>query len=206
MTLRDRWRMTWSDLGLPVPPPSVLEDLLARYSEASRAYHTTQHLEECFAQFALASHLSSHSGEVQVALWFHDAIYDTRAQDNEERSANLARESLCAAGVSLEIAEHVHELVMATRHDALPEEPDAQLVVDIDLSILAATTERFTEYEKQIRAEYSWVPEPSYREGRARILASLLGRKSIYSTPWFYGRLEQRARDNLSRSLQGLAV
>ena len=105
----------------------------------------------------------------------------------------------------MKTAEHVHELVMATRHNALPEEPDAQLVVDIDLSILAAITERFSEYEKQIRAEYSWVPEPSYREGRTQILASFLDRKSIYGTPWFYERLEQRARDNLSRSLQGIS-
>ena len=182
------------------------ESIVARYSEPSRAYHTLQHLRECFAHLALAFALTTRLPEVQLALWFHDAIYDTRAQDNEERSANWARESLCAAGASTETAEHVHQLVMATRHNALPEDPDAQLVVDIDLSILAATTERFTEYEKQIRAEYSWVPEPSYREGRARILANFLGRKSIYSTHWFYGRLEQRARDNLSRSLQGLAV
>jgi predicted metal-dependent HD superfamily phosphohydrolase len=106
----------------------------------------------------------------------------------------------------VETAKHVHELVLATRHNTLSEESDAQLVVDVDLSILAATTERFTEYEKQIRAEYSWVPEPSYREGRAQILASFLDRKAIYGTPWFYERLEQRARNNLSRSLQRLAV
>lgn len=110
---------------------------------------------------------------MRLALWFHDAIYDARAEDNEERSANWARGSLCSAGVRVETAEHVHRLVMATRHNVVPEEPDAQLVVDIDLSILAAPIERFTEYEKQIRAEYSWVTDPSYRKGRARILVGL---------------------------------
>ena len=204
MIERRLWEDAWNGLGV-LPPHDLLAQLIARYSEPGRAYHTLQHLRECFDQLAPASALTTRLSEVQLALWFHDAIYDTHAQDNEERSANWARESLCAAGVSVETPEHVRELVMATRHNALPKEPDARLVVDIDLSILAAPTERFTEYEKQIRAEYSWVTEPSYREGRARILASFLGRRCIYSTPWFYERLEERARENLLRSLQGLA-
>jgi len=204
MALRDRWRSTWSDLGLPVPASRVLDDLLSRYSEASRAYHTTQHLEECFEQFALASHLSRRSGEVQIALWFHDAICDTRSPQNEERSAALATEVLAAAGASTEIQLRVSDLVLATRHNAPPTSEDACLTVDIDLSILGASPSRFDEYELQVRREYSWVPDPAFQQARASILRDFIARPSVYSTDFFRERLEAQARSNLTRSLARL--
>lgn len=206
MTLRERWRLTWSDLGLPVPPGSVLADLLARYSEASRAYHTTQHLEECFEQFALASHLSHHAGEVQVALWFHDVIYDTRSPQNEERSAAWATEVLAAAGASADVQLRVNVLVLATRHTAEPTSADARLTVDIDLSILGAPPSRFDEYEVQVRREYSWVPDPVFCQIRAKILREFLAHPFVYTTDFFRERLETRARANLERSLARLGA
>ncbi len=206
MTLRERWRLTWSDLGLSASAPSILEDLLARYSEASRAYHTTQHLEECFEQFALASHLSHHAGEVQVALWFHDAIYDTRSPQNEERSAAWATEVLAAAGASADVQLRVSELVLATRHNAEPTSADARLTVDIDLSILGAPPSRFDEYEVQVRSEYSWVPDPVFRQARAKILREFLAHQFVYTTDFFRERLEARARANLERSLARLGA
>jgi predicted metal-dependent HD superfamily phosphohydrolase len=204
--LRERWHRTWSDFGLPVPASSVLDDLLARYSEASRSYHTTQHLEECFEQFARASHLATHSGEVQVALWFHDAIYDTRSPHNEERSAAWATEVLAAAGASPQAQLRVRELVLATRHNAEPESADARLTVDIDLSILGAPPARFDEYEAQVRREYSWVPDPAFGQARAKILREFLARPSVYATEVFRERLEARARSNLARSLTRLGA
>ena len=203
MLERTDWENAWDGLAV-CAPAGLLAQLVACYSEPHRAYHTLQHLRECFLHLESASSLAARLSEVQLGLWFHDAVYDTRAQDNEERSAAWARESLRAAGASSEAVERVHRLVMATRHDAVPEEPDARLLVDIDLSILGAGDERFAEYEKQIRAEYSWVPETAYRQARTRVLASFLERPSIYSTPRFRGLLEQRARRNLSRSLEEL--
>jgi predicted metal-dependent HD superfamily phosphohydrolase len=206
MALYDRWRSAWSDLDLPLPHSSVLDDLLARYSEASRAYHTTQHLEECLEQFALASHLSSRSGEVQVALWFHDAIYDTRSPQNEERSAAWATEVLAAAGAPTEVQLRVSDLVLATRHNAEPKSVDARLTVDIDLSILGASPSRFDEYEAQVRREYSWVPDPIFRQARTKILREFVAHPSVYSTDFFRERLEARARSNLMRSLARLGA
>lgn len=206
MTLRDRWRLAWSDLGLPVPASNVLDDLLGRYSENSRADHTTQHLEECFEQFALASHLSNHPGEIQVALWFHDAIYDTRSPQNEERSAMWATEILASAGATTDVQFRVRELVLATRHNAEPASADARLTVDIDLAILGAPPSRFDEYEAQVRREYSWVPDPAFRQARARILRAFLAHPSVYATTFFQERLEARARSNLVRSLTRLGA
>jgi predicted metal-dependent HD superfamily phosphohydrolase len=84
MTEQERWSETWSHLGATAPE-GLLTDLVARYSEPHRFYHTLQHLRECFSMLEPASHLASRIGEVQLALWFHDAVYDTRAQDNEEQ-------------------------------------------------------------------------------------------------------------------------
>ncbi|HSE86083.1 MAG TPA: N-methyl-D-aspartate receptor NMDAR2C subunit [Candidatus Binatia bacterium] len=205
MTEQEQWSETWSRLGAAAPE-GLFAELVARYSEPNRFYHTLQHLRECFSILDLASHLARRLAEVQLALWFHDAFYDTRGQDNEEQSAQWAEESLVAAGAGLDAAARVRELVLATKHNAVPEEEDAKLLVDVDLSILGAAEPRFAEYERQVRQEYGWVPEDAFRQGRARILASLLNRASLYSTAWFVSRLEEQARKNLSRSLKELVV
>jgi len=204
-TEQERWNETWSRLGA-VAPEALLAELVARYSEPHRFYHTLQHLRECFFVLEPASHLARRLAEVQLALWFHDAVYDTRAQDNEEESAHWAEQSLLAGGAGLDAAARVRKLVLTTKHNAVPEEEDAKLLVDVDLSILGAEESRFAEYERQIRQEYGWVPEDLFRQGRARLLASLLNRSSIYSTAWFASRLEEQARKNLSRSLEELVV
>lgn len=199
----EHWNAAWSSLGAQ-PPEALLSELSARYAEPHRHYHTLQHLEECFALLAPAAHLAEHPAEVELALWFHDAIYDTQAHDNEERSAGWAEQALRAAGVPPESAGRVGDLVRVTRHDALPEGADARLLVDVDLSILGAPEARFAEYERQVREEYRWVPDAAFRQGRARILTSFLERPSIYGTSWFAGRLEGPARANLQRSLAAL--
>jgi predicted metal-dependent HD superfamily phosphohydrolase len=79
-----------------------------------------------------------------------------------------------------------------------------RLLVDIDLSILGATPERFDEYEVQVRQEYAWVPGPLFRRKRGEILQAFLVRPSIYSMPWFRQRLEAQARSNLQRSVARL--
>lgn len=199
------WNDAWTSLGV-APPSALLAELLERHAEPHRAYHTVQHLRECFVWLDALPLLADRLGEVQLAVWFHDAIYDTHAADNEERSARWAAECLGAAGADPAAAARVHDLVIATRHDAQPSGADARFLVDVDLSILGADEGRFAEYERQIRHEYAWVPERVYREGRARILSGFLERPFLYNTGWFRSQLEGRARANLSRSLRALAV
>ena len=109
------------------------------------------------------------------------------------------------SGAPDETAGRVRDLVLATKHDAVPETVDARLLVDVDLAILGAPRGRFAEYEAQVRREYAWVPEPAFRTARAKILGEFLARPAIYSTPGFRGRLEARARENLARSIGELA-
>jgi predicted metal-dependent HD superfamily phosphohydrolase len=137
--------------------------------------------------------------ESELAVWLHDVVYDPRATDNEERSADLAEGLLVAGGVAAAVAA-VRALILATRHAAPPEEHDARYVVDADLAILGADPAAFDRYEAQVRREYAHVPDAEWRERRPRVLRRFLDRERIYQTPEF-ARLEAPARANLARSL-----
>ncbi|MDM0041721.1 N-methyl-D-aspartate receptor NMDAR2C subunit [Variovorax sp. J22G21] len=194
------WRGPWAALKLD-PPPELLDELLARYAEPQRHYHTLQHLGECLAGFEREQAHAVRPGEVAIALWFHDAIYDVQGHDNEARSADWARAALQRAGASNVVAQRVHALVMATCHDAGPVDADAQLLVDIDLSILGAPPERFAEYERQIRAEYAHVPPATFEPRRREILGRFLARDPLYLTPGLRAACEAQARVNLRAAI-----
>jgi len=190
------WAQAWANLGLQ-QQPGLFEALLAAYNEPQRHYHSQQHLAECLAHFDQARHLAEHPGEVEIALWFHDAIYDVRGKSNERLSADWAVRALLTSNASEATQRRVEQLIMATKHDVTPTRSDEQLLVDIDLSILGATPERFAEYDRQVRAEYSWVPGFVYNMKRRSVLKSFLARPNIYSTSYFRERNETQARINL---------
>jgi predicted metal-dependent HD superfamily phosphohydrolase len=196
----------WTRLGAAAPDAAVFQRLIACYSEPHRKYHTVRHLDECFAKLEELRTEANHPEEVELALWFHDAVYDTKRQDNEAKSAEWARATALAANLSAAVAQRVHKLIMATRHDATPSEPDEKVLVDVDLSILGAPPERFDEYEEQVREEYSWVPAVVFRKKRRKILKGFLARASIFNTRKFVEAYEARARVNLERSLKRLGA
>lgn len=195
------WQRAWTNLGREAPQ-GLKQQLLDAYTEPQRHYHTQQHLSECLAHLEDVIDRAKAPGEVEVALWFHDAIYQPKAKDNEHRSAAWAAASLAAAGLDVTVIERVRGLVMATCHDAVPTDPDQQLLVDIDLAILGAPQDRFAEYDRQIRAEYAWVPGVVYRWKRRQVLLGFLSRADLYLTPTFKARLETRARDNLRTAVR----
>ena len=147
------WVETWRELrvGDSLALRCLYEDVLSRYSEPHRHYHTAQHLAECFEKVQAIISLAEHPAEVKVGLWFHDAIYDTRRHDNEQRSADWARRAAHELGASAESAQRIYDLSMFTRPAAEPVGIDAQVLVDADLSILGAQPARFQEYEAQAR-------------------------------------------------------
>ena len=204
--LHAQWRETCAALGLAESPSlgALREQLIAAYSEAHRHYHSTQHLLECFAQWRPLRALAERPGEVELALWFHDAVYALRAHDNEARSADWAHASALRMGIGDMSASRIRALVMATVHSAEPIDHDAQLLVDVDLSILGAMPARFDQYETQIRMEYAWVADADFLIGRARVLEGFLARPRIFSTDAMYRRLEVAARTNLERSIARL--
>ena len=197
--LERSWRRAWQALHA-TPPQGLQQAILASYAEPQRHYHTQRHLAECLTHLAAARHLAQHPAEVELALWFHDAVYDVKGKDNELRSAQWATCALQHAGASDAVSQRVHDLIMATCHTATPVEADAQLLVDIDLAILGAGPERFAEYDQQVRAEYSWVPALIYGFKRKQVLQSFLQRPQIYSTVHFQQALELQARSNLRKA------
>jgi predicted metal-dependent HD superfamily phosphohydrolase len=200
-----RWQAGWALLGRPAPDDTVLASVLAEYGSSDRFYHTLQHLSECLDLSQEAADLAERPGEVVIALWFHDVVYDTRRSDNESRSADWAEAALLQAGGTPEEVERIRGLILATRHTELPAPGDAALIVDIDLAILGAPPVRFAEYEIQIHREYAWVPELVFRPTRARILRGFLERERIYTTAPFAARFEAQARANLLRALAHLS-
>jgi predicted metal-dependent HD superfamily phosphohydrolase len=198
------WTAAWNGLGVAAPGDGLYEELIARYSAPERRYHTLQHLDECFARLAESRQLAEHPHEIELALWFHDAVYDVRGQDNEERSAVWAEDVARRAGLPERVAAGIRGLIVATKHDAMPDSTDSRLLVDIDLAILGAPVERFDEYERQVRQEYAWVPDALFRQKRREILETFLARPRIFSTDYFRSKYEAQARNNLERSIAAL--
>lgn len=204
-----QWREMWRDLGVAAPErlDALCGQVWEAYSEPYRHYHTTQHLIECFANFRRLQDLCVRPAEVELAIWFHDAVYDPKAADNEQRSADWMRKEALAAGVGSSCADRVSTLILATRHDGVDdsgEDADRSVLLDVDLAILATDPPRFEQYGQQVRAEYAWVPEMAYRQRRAALLESLLSRPHIYLTQRYQIRLESSARANLRHEIQRL--
>jgi predicted metal-dependent HD superfamily phosphohydrolase len=200
------WRRAWRALGGSDDGVAVRDALLAAYRAPERAYHTPQHLRECIERFETSSDLAAKPAEVEIALWFHDAVHDVHRRDNERRSADWARAALAAGGAAPEVAARVDALVMATAHLAATTTPggaDADLVVDIDLAILGGDAARFAEYERQIRREYAHVGDAEFRTRRSAVLAAFLARDAIYRTPRLFAELETQARRNLALAIAG---
>lgn len=201
-----RWIQTWHRLGAD-PPSTCFEQLSSAYSEPHRHYHTLEHLRACFELYDAIPLLPGKTAFVELALWFHDAVYDTRSADNEARSAAWAKRALSAAGVDPPICERVAELILLTQHSGpLATTEEGRLLVDVDLAILGASPSRFAEYELQIRREYAWVPDDLFRQGRSNLLAELVARQPLYAVATIRDILEQQARTNLTRSLAALRL
>lgn len=182
---------------------ALCDEVAAGWVEPHRRYHTLQHLGECLRWLddpavdgAIARPL-----EVELALFFHDLVYDTTRSDNEERSAERAVALLAAIeGADRAAIERVAAMVLATRSH-VADSDDARVMLDVDLSILGADERRFVEYETQIREEFGWVPEEAYAAGRRRVLEGFAARERIFFSAALHDRLEAAARSNLARAL-----
>jgi predicted metal-dependent HD superfamily phosphohydrolase len=182
----------------------VYRRLIEAYAQPHRAYHAVTHLQDCLQQFDRAKAEATNPDEVEAALWFHDVVYDPQAADNEARSAIWAIQSLQELRIQPVVADRIAAMVLLTKHDQKPDRQDDELLLDVDLSILGQNVDVFAEYERGIRAEYSWVNETQYCVKRTAILKRFLDRPTIYHTQFFQNHFEARARKNLTQSIQRL--
>jgi predicted metal-dependent HD superfamily phosphohydrolase len=195
------WMYFWQKISKIGNGINCRDELISRYSENHRAYHTTQHLNECLVLFKQQQYFSQEPEDIFFAIWYHDAIYDTSSHKNEEESANLAQIHFSTNEVNHEKAKNIADLILATKHSIDPLNIDQRLLVDIDLAILGTDEARFLEYEQQIRTEYSFVPDLIFEKKRTEILKNFLSRPKIYNTPYFLENFENLARLNLMKAI-----
>lgn len=194
----------------PLIGEALKTELSALYHQPGRHYHGMAHIE------ALLALLREHRAElsdpeaVEAAIWFHDAVYDSRRSDNEARSAALAAERLSSRITPARLSRIV-AMIDATATHTLPAlrgrgaRGDAAFFLDMDLSILGAPRGTFDSYEAAVRREYAWVDDKAWRSGRAAVLRKFLARPRIFHTEAFRQRYEAAARGNIERSIAALA-
>ncbi|QNH62807.1 HD domain-containing protein [Hymenobacter sediminicola] len=202
----------WHRLTAPLLPDegrraAMLEQLVAAYQAPGRHYHTLTHIQALLEATDTAADQLQDAVVVELAVWFHDAVYEPLRSDNEEKSAELAWEFLSVTSLSAARQERVVFLIERTKDHTLPQPPDdADLLffLDADLSILGAPEARYQEYARQVRQEYRMVPGILYRRGRRKVLEKMLAAPALYRTADYHTRLEAAARRNLQQELREL--
>ncbi|RII11679.1 hypothetical protein DSC45_27600 [Streptomyces sp. YIM 130001] len=186
----------------PDPEPYA-ENLLARWAEPQRKYHTTEHLAAVLGHVdTLAQHADA-PDLVRLAAWFHDAVYLPERSENEERSASIAERALHEAGLAPEAVAEVARLVRLTvTHDPAEGDTDGEVLCDADLAILASSPDDYAAYAAAVRVEYGFVPDDAFAVGRAGVLRQLLDLPRLFRTPYGAEHWEGPARHNLATELR----
>ncbi len=207
--LIERWRDVAGAAG--ATDPAAVERagarLLAAWREPHRHYHTVPHLRAVLDVVDAYAGSARRPELVRLAAWCHDAVYDPRAggDANERASAELAADLLADAGLPPAAVTEVRRLVLLTAgHAVPPDDPDGALLCDADLAILAAPPAAYDRYAAAVRREYAHVPDPTFREGRTKVLAALLALPTLYRLPTPHAHWESPARANLTRELATL--
>ncbi|WP_200258457.1 hypothetical protein [Streptomyces sp. HSG2] len=192
--------------GAGPDPAPYAEDLMARWREPQRRYHTLDHLTAVLDRIDLLREHAADPDVVRLAAWFHDAVYRPDRSENEERSARLAERALREAGVPEDKTAGVARLVRLTAtHDPEPDDRDGQVLCDADLAVLAGSPPEYAAYAAAVRAEYAFVPDDVFRAGRAELLRRLLALPRLFRTPHGRRAWEPAARRNLAAELREAA-
>jgi predicted metal-dependent HD superfamily phosphohydrolase len=178
-------------------------DLLRRWSEPHRHYHTISHLALMLDVIDRHAELADDALAVRLAAWFHDAVYDPRAGDNERQSADLAREALDGSPVRL--ADEVVRLVLLTKdHEADTRDRNGALLCDADLAILASDPDVYARYAAAVREEYAFVPDELFRAGRAAVLRQIRDLPTLFRVIPERAQWTARAHTNLDAEIKAL--
>ena len=202
------WLRTAAAVGARDDVAGAGADLLSRWVEPHRHYHDLAHLDSVLNAVDV---LSVGAGVpdvdlVRMGAWFHDAVYDPTATDNEARSALLAEKVLRGLRVPpMRIAEVVRLVVLTTTHDPGPDDRDGAVLCDADLAVLAGDELSYASYVDAVREEYGHLDDATFTAGRAAVLRSLLDRPTLFSTDHGRTTWEAAARRNVSAELQRLA-
>jgi predicted metal-dependent HD superfamily phosphohydrolase len=199
--LRHRWFELCNRESIPAKM-EMWQAIVLFYDIETRAYHNLDHIASCLKQLDEWPNEVPERSAVEVAIWFHDIIFDTRRSDNEINSAGLAKHYLG----DHPLAESVFELILATRHSALQMLEQEYILCDIDLSILGSSEQTYNHYAKGVESEFSWVPKDRFYPSRIRVLNSFLSREYIYYTDHYREIFEAPARANITREISEMKM
>ena len=180
---------------------NTFDELFRHYSSDNRQYHNLSHIIKLLNLFEEFKFNLQHEDVVFFAIWFHDAIYSTWRDDNEEKSAFWAAEVLKETSMPLVNIEKVIQYITATKTHDSNNEMDLNFFLDFDLTILGADDTIYDVYTRQVREEFSLMPSFLYKRGLRKVLNALLDRPQIYKTSVFYNMMESKARENMQREL-----
>ncbi|MBS9780521.1 MAG: N-methyl-D-aspartate receptor NMDAR2C subunit [Moraxellaceae bacterium] len=175
--------------------------LQSHYNEKHRHYHNQTHISACLQHLQNCQNLADDKNAVELALWFHDVIYDVFSAKNELKSAELASQFLQENQADNALIDKVYQLIMATCHNANLQDNDEQLITDIDLTILGSSEKVYQQFEQNVRKEYKLIPSFIYRKKRKQVLQSFLAKQRIYHHDYFYQKFEKTARKNLTLAI-----
>ena len=182
----------------------TFDKLIAAYAEKHRYYHTFKHVNACLNHLDKTHNLARYTHEIELALWFHDAIYKPYSKDNELKSAQWAVNFLKQNSVDEKTIARVYQLVLVTLHGIEIKTDDEKLIVDCDLTILGSSPEVYNQFEANVRKEYRLVPYFIYRKKRKEILQMFLKQNWVYQVEYFKDKFEKQARDNLIKTIKNL--
>ncbi|MBK8962055.1 MAG: hypothetical protein IPM75_03020 [Candidatus Competibacteraceae bacterium] len=189
--------------GAATAASAIYQRLARLYGESHRHYHTFEHIRRCLEEFDAVVALTDDPDHIEMALWFHDAIYAPGAPDNEQRSADLFQR--CAeGGMDERFRQSVRELIMATAHRRAPVRRNDCFVVDIDLCSFGSPWETFERDGRRIRAEFAGVPDDRYYPNLLRFLRALQSRPTFFFTDYFQRCYEAIAHANTQRLVEEL--
>jgi predicted metal-dependent HD superfamily phosphohydrolase len=198
-----RWQSLMHGLAL-AGNEATFAALLAAYRQPHRHYHTPRHIADCLDHFDKLRHHADQPHAIELAIWFHDAVYQPYRSDNEQASADWAMRFLRENDLPSPLPDRVQGLILATRHDAVATDNDMAILIDIDLSILGSAPDAYDSYRQAVRREYRWVPGPLFRRNRRAVLQSFLRRERIFLTDQFHASHEAMARDNIGNEIARL--
>ncbi|WP_040780546.1 HD domain-containing protein [Nocardia pneumoniae] len=206
MTVEEKVLARWIALA-GEQAAAVGADLVRRYGEPHRRYHTVEHLAAMLAVIEDLADDADDLAAVRYAAFFHDAVYAVDRADNEERSAELAETTLATLGAGPDMISEVGRLVRLTAsHDPAAGDRNGNVLCDADLAILAADAPDYAAYSQAVRAEYRHVPDDLFRAGRAAVLRKLAEQPCLFRTPTARHRYESAARADLAAELSALTA
>ena len=183
---------------------NLFEKIIKEYQSDDRFYHNSDHI------YNFLNYLQQHKENIinwkvlNLAVWFHDVIYDPKEKDNEEKSAQYARIKLKELGIPEDVIIQVEKFIKATKTHEATDNNDLEFFLDGDLAILGSDEAQYKTYAQKIRREYLWVPDEQYKLGRKKVLEKFLQRKNIFFTQNACDQFEEKARQNLNREIEQL--